>query len=152
MKLNKKEVGERIRQARKNRGLTQEELGELLNIHLNTISAWENGVFLPKTLILHKLAQVLNVTEAELLNGPQDNTWTLEIKFDNSNSNSNKELIDMVGDMPCISSITGTAKGAVLTLSGKWDTFRDDAKFQDFIDQLVKARDKILRLGEDWTD
>lgn len=104
----------------------------------------------PKTLKLKKLAAALNVTEDELLNGPKNDTWTLELKFDNSNSN--KELIDMVGDMPCISSITGTAKGAVLTLSGKWDTFRDDAKFQDFIDQLVKARDKILRLGEDWTD
>ena len=148
MKLNKKQIGERIRQARKNKGLSQEELGYLLNIHLNTVSSWENGVFLPKTLIMQKLAQVLNVSEAELLNGPPNETWTLELKFDNSNSN--KELIDMVGDMPCISSITGTAQGAVLTLSGKWDTFRDDAKFQDFLDQLIKARGKILRLGEDW--
>ena len=110
--------------------------------------ALENGKASPSIDSIKPLMEALGITEQELLNGPPNKTWTLELKFDNSNSN--KELIDMVGDMPCISSITGTAKGAILTLSGKWDTFRNDAKFQDFIDQLVKARDKILRLGEGW--
>ena len=119
-------------------------------MHETTIRRWEKGQGEPSISDIKKLAQALNVSEDELLSGSKSDTWTLELKFDNSNSN--KELIDMVGDMPCISSITGTAKGAVLTLSGKWETFRDDAKFQDFIDQLVKARNKILRLGEDWND
>ena len=56
----------------------------------------------------------------------------------------------MTADFPCISSVTGSKFGAVLTLSGKWDTFKDDAKFQDFVEQLIKARDKILRMSEDW--
>lgn len=139
-----------IHNFRKKRGLTQFELAELIGVHETTIRRWEKGQGEPSISDIRKLAQALDVSEDELLSGSNSDTWTLELKFDNSNSN--KELIDMVGDMPCISSITGTAKGAVLTLSGKWDTFRDDAKFQDFIDQLVKARDKILRLGEDWTD
>jgi len=100
----------------------------------------------PKTLKLKKLAAALNVTEDELLNGPKNESWTLEIKFDNSQ----KELVNMTADFPCISSVTGSKFGAVLTLSGKWDTFKDDAKFQDFVDQLVKARDKILKMSEDW--
>ena len=148
MKENK--FNDRLRELRKQAGLTQEELAKRINISLMTFKRWEWGQRAPRLEEIKRIAQALNVTEDELLNGPKNDTWTLEIKFDNSNSN--KELIDMVGDVPCISSITGTAKGAVLTLSGKWDTFRDDAKFQDFIDQLVKARDKILRLGEDWTD
>ena len=142
--------GNSITKFRELRGISQEELAEKLSIHITTLSRWENNHAEPKASYVKKLCEIFQCTEAELLNGLSNDTWTLELKFDNSNSN--KELINMVGDMPCISSITGTAKGAVLTLSGKWDTFRDDAKFQDFIDQLVKARDKILRLGEDWTD
>ena len=75
----------------------------------------------------------------------KNESWTLEIKFDNSQ----KELVNMTADVPCISSVTGSKFGAVLTLSGKWGTFKDDARFQDFVDQLIKARDKILRISED---
>ena len=142
--------GKRLKELRKKAGLTQEKFCKMLDVSIVTVKRWEKGIRSPRIEEVKRITSVLNITEADLLNGPPNDTWTLEIKFDNSNSN--KELINMVGDMPCISSITGTAKGAVLTLSGKWDTFRDDAKFQDFIDQLVKARDKILRLGEDWTD
>ena len=75
----------------------------------------------------------------------KNESWTLEIKFDNSQ----KELVNMTADVPCISSVTGSKFDAVLTLSGKWGTFKDDARFQDFVDQLIKARDKILRISED---
>ena len=140
--------GDVITKFRNLRGIEQGELAEKLNVHITTLSRWENNHAEPKASHIKKLCEIFQCTEAEFLNGQPNDTWTLELKFDNSN----KELIDMVGDMPCISSITGTTKGAVLTLSGKWDTFRDDAKFQDFIDQLVKARDKIVRLGEDWAN
>ena len=111
------------------------------------LSRYERGVLTPNSKTVLKIAQALNVTTAELLNGLQNESWTLEIKFDNSQ----KELVNMTADVPCLSSITGTKSGAVLTLSGKWDTFKDDAKFQDFVDQLIKARDKILRMSEDWS-
>ena len=136
----------RLRDLRKKAGLTQKELAERINISLMTFKRWEWGQRAPRLEEIKRIAQALNVTEDELLNGPKNESWTLEIKFDNSQ----KELVNMTADFPCISSVTGSKFGAVLTLSGKWDTFKDDAKFQDFVDQLIKARDKILRMSEDW--
>ena len=143
MELNKKELGERIRRARKNKGLSQEELGELIGVHGNTVSAWENGVFLPKILIMQKLAQALDIPEKDLLTDPPDDSWMLEIKI------SNKEVIDMT-QCEYISNLNLQKNYAALTLGGIYEIFEDDAKFQDFIDQLLRARTKILRLGEDW--
>lgn len=127
-------------------GLTQIELAEKLKVSNLTVFRWEKGEREPRASDIANLAAALNVTEDELLNGPKNESWTLEIKFDNSQ----KELVNMTADFPCISSVTGSKFGAVLTLSGKWDTFKDDAKFQDFVDQLIKARDKILKMSEDW--
>lgn len=39
-------VGENIYTLRKNRGLTQEKLAELVNVSFQAVSKWENGVSL----------------------------------------------------------------------------------------------------------
>ncbi|MBR1602390.1 MAG: helix-turn-helix transcriptional regulator [Synergistaceae bacterium] len=140
------EIGKRIKQLRQKAGLNQRELADMAGVSFSTLRRWEVYGASPRVEEISKLAAALHVTEAELLNGAENESWTLEIKFDNSQ----KELVNMTADVPCLSSITGTKSGAVLTLSGKWDTFKDDAKFQDFVDQLIKARDKILRMSEDW--
>ena len=68
---DKSELAGRIRELRKKAGLNQEELAEAIGVHLITISRWENGVDVPKTLKLKRLASALHVSEAELLNGPE---------------------------------------------------------------------------------
>lgn len=73
------EIGERIRRLRKNAGLNQETLADYVGVHINTISRWENGIDIPKTLKLKKLAAALNVTEAELLNGPEPKEFEIKI-------------------------------------------------------------------------
>ena len=42
-KLSKKQIGERVRALRTDRGLTQTELGEMLNLNQSNISAIERG-------------------------------------------------------------------------------------------------------------
>ena len=68
-----------IREWRKQRGLTQEKLAELANVHVNTLLRWEYGTREPKVSELQRLAQVLNVTEAELLNGPTKQEFEVKI-------------------------------------------------------------------------
>ena len=68
-----------IREWRKKRGLTQEQLAEMANIHVNTLLRWEYGTREPKASELQKLAKILNCTEAELLNGPAKQE--LEVKI-----------------------------------------------------------------------
>ena len=132
-----------IKQWRKRVGLTQEKLADLVNVHLNTLSRWELGQREPRASEIAKLCEVLGVSEAELLRGAAEEKWVLEIKI----ADSKEEVIDMTGTMPCVAAITGTQSGANLQLSAKWETFRDDAKFQDFIDQVTRARGLLLEMG-----
>lgn len=123
--------------------MTQEKLADLVSVHLNTLSRWESGQREPRASEIAKLCEVLGVSEAELLRGPAEEKWVLEIKV----ADSKEEVIDMTGTMPCVAAITGTQSGANLQLSAKWETFRDDAKFQDFIDQVTRARGLLLEMG-----
>ena len=63
--------GKRLKQLREGR-FSQEELAELLHVHNNTISKWENGLQEPRTKRIAELARILNTTSAYLL-GDTDN-------------------------------------------------------------------------------
>lgn len=58
-----------IADKRKEKGLTQIQLGELLNVSNRTISKWEKGDGLPDIAILPELSRVLEITIDELLTG-----------------------------------------------------------------------------------
>lgn len=62
-------VGQQILSLRKNKNLTQNELGERLNISFQAISKWERGETLPDTAILAELANVLETTIDNILCG-----------------------------------------------------------------------------------
>lgn len=63
----KKEIGFRVRQARINADLTQEELAEKANVSSNFISRLENGRVLPSIDRLYMLADILDVGLQDLL-------------------------------------------------------------------------------------
>lgn len=63
------EIGAFIKKCRKNKGLTQNELAEKLNISFQAVSKWENGETLPDTGILLELCDILEITVDTLLNG-----------------------------------------------------------------------------------
>lgn len=135
--------GSRLRTLRKNAGLTQEQLAEAIGVHLNTISRWENDSDAPNMFKLSLIAQALNVNENDLITPPQSQLWILQIKL----ADDKKEaVIDMTQNMDCVAAIEGTPYGADLHLSGSWDTFMDDDKFLDFVEQLLDSREAILQL------
>lgn len=53
--------GERIRQLRKEAGLTQEALGKKLGVIKQTVSSWENGVSEPNSEILSNMASIFDI-------------------------------------------------------------------------------------------
>ena len=136
-------LGLRLKALRRKAGLTQFELATEIDVHEMTLRRWESGLREPRASEIAKLCEVLGVSEAELLRGPAEEDWVLEIKI----ADSKEGVIDMTGTMPCVAAITGTQSGANLQLSAKWETFRDDAKFQDFIDQVTRARGLLLEMG-----
>lgn len=62
------EVGKYIKKLRKEKGLTQNQLAEKLNITFQSVSKWETGETLPDTSILLDLCNELDITVDTLLN------------------------------------------------------------------------------------
>ena len=60
------ELGNRIREARESKGLTQAELAGLVGVSRKTVNTVENGVFVPSTIVALKLAAALGCTVEEL--------------------------------------------------------------------------------------
>lgn len=58
---NKKLLGKRIKELRKNIGLTQEKFAEQISIETSSLSGIESGRHFPSLFILEKMAAVLNV-------------------------------------------------------------------------------------------
>ena len=56
-----------IREARLRKNLTQEKLAQEMGVTQAAVSQWENGVTIPRTCDLIKLAEVLGVSVTELL-------------------------------------------------------------------------------------
>lgn len=62
-------IGKFIASLRKEKGMTQKELGEKLFITDKAVSKWERGQSLPDISLLTKLAEVLEVDPTEILQG-----------------------------------------------------------------------------------
>ena len=69
-------IGERIKQARKAKGLTQEELAEKLGCTKQSIAQYEKGRRSPKIDGLIKIAESLNIPTSDLLGEPRPTTQT----------------------------------------------------------------------------
>lgn len=63
----KYEIGGKIRQYRKEKGLTQEELAKEINVTKNRISNWEQGINRPDADIIGNICRALNVSPSNLL-------------------------------------------------------------------------------------
>lgn len=63
------EIGQFIKKLRKEKGMTQIQLAEKLNISFQSVSKWEIGETLPDTNILLALCNELDTTVDTLLNG-----------------------------------------------------------------------------------
>lgn len=60
-------LNENIKKLRKAKGISQEELAIRLNVVRQTVSKWENGLSVPDSAMLIRLAEELNTTVSTLL-------------------------------------------------------------------------------------
>lgn len=72
-------IGSFIRELRKEKGITQEQLAEALNTSRRTVSRWETGVNMPDLDVLPQLAEFFGVDIRELFYGERKNTTMNEI-------------------------------------------------------------------------
>lgn len=63
-----KSIGKIISTLRKEKGMTQKELADKLNITDKAVSKWERDIAFPDTATIPKLAEILEVSVEELMN------------------------------------------------------------------------------------
>ena len=146
--IDNQNFGNRLKELRKKSGNTQAELAFLIGVHETTIRRWENGSKgTPSIEEIHKLCKALNVSEADLLNGPAPDAkkWVLQIKIADDFT---QEVIDMAKSVPCVSSITSTPSGSFLCLGGDYSLWTDDNMFKKLIADLKKFRSTVIQNGK----
>lgn len=67
--MNQQKIGEFLKELRKQKGLTQEQFAEIVNVSNRTISRWENGNNLPDLDILIEISDYYEIDLRELLDG-----------------------------------------------------------------------------------
>jgi len=121
--LNQKKIGCFLKELRKEKGLTQEELAEKLNVSGRTISRWETGANMPDISLLVEISAFFDVSIPEIINGERaGETMREEVRdvADKLSEYANAEKETMIRHIR-VHSIIGTAAlvvCGVLELSG----------------------------------
>lgn len=77
-----KGLGNRLSEARKAKGISQQELAKMAKIHYTNISKYEREEATPAADVLNRIAKVLEVTNDFLLNGSLNDKAKHSIKDD----------------------------------------------------------------------
>ena len=86
--MEQKKIGLLLKELRKEKGLTQEELAEKFFVSSRSVSRWETGATLPDLSILVELADFYNIDIREIING--------ERKKQDMNSEEKETLMKVV--------------------------------------------------------
>lgn len=70
--MNQADIGKKIAFFRKKSNMTQEHLGEKLNISGKTVSKWERGIALPDIITLKKICEVLKIELDDIITSKTD--------------------------------------------------------------------------------
>ena len=85
------EISERLKQARIQSGMTQEQVAEKVMVSRVTLSHWENGKTLPDIASLISLSDLYQISLDELLKG--DPKMTEKVKKDAKDLNNRRVLL-----------------------------------------------------------
>lgn len=87
--MDQKKIGSFLKELRKTKNITQEQLAEQLNVSGRTVSRWETGTNMPDISLLVEISELFDVSISEIING--------ERKSENMNSEA-KEAAQSMSD------------------------------------------------------
>ena len=67
--MDTKKIGTFLKELRKEKGMTQEQLGERIGVSNKTISRWETGNYMPPVDCLNMLSDIYDISINEILAG-----------------------------------------------------------------------------------
>ena len=78
--MNQQKTGSFLKELRKEKNLTQEQLAEIFNVSSRSVSRWETGTNLPDLSILVEIADYYDVDIREIIDGERTNDMNKETK------------------------------------------------------------------------
>ena len=106
-------MGSFLAELRKERNLTQAELGEKLGVTNKTISRWETGNYMPSVEMLEELSTMYGMTINELLSGKKLST---EEYKEMAETNIKETLKESTFSFVVMTKMTFSARSS----SGRW--------------------------------
>ena len=67
--MDQKKIGSFLKELRKEKGITQEQFAEIINVSGRTVSRWETGNNMPDISLLVEIADYFDVSIPEIING-----------------------------------------------------------------------------------
>lgn len=145
-------VGDNITQLRKQRNMTQAELGRLLNISAQAVSKWENGLSEPDIETSKKLCEIFEITLDELVglggNVKNDKPESQESeddaqRFEEKQKQREERAINSVPNGVC--NVCGkTIYGKVYYVCDK----NDKSTSVPYCEKCKRKRDTVLNINE----
>ena len=109
--MDTKIIGEFLKELRKEKGLTQEQLAEILLVSGRTVSRWETGTNMPDLSVLIQMAEFYGVEIKEILDGERkseimDKEIKETISKDAEYNKLDKKKLQKPGNIPIVNTKT----------------------------------------------
>ena len=138
--MDNNKIGKFILNTRKEKNLTQKELGDKLFVTDKAVSKWERGVSLPDITMLNKLSKILGVSVNDILDGTKESNRKIDV---------NKEI----ENIPKVLCDKHAGKMHIFAQSTE-KTFNEnvklnfDEKHLNFVDEIVKKTAKVCKVED----
>jgi len=109
--MNQINIGKFIAQKRREKNLTQEQLGEKLGVSHKSVSKWETGKCMPDYSVIEPLCQELSISISELLDGEENERGNIRLYDD-------KQMLNMVERVQRLEKQNQTLLGIMLAVMG----------------------------------
>lgn len=146
--MDQVQTGKFIAELRKEKSLTQVQLGDLLGVTNKTISRWENGNYMPDLAVLQSLCAVLEVNINEMISGRRLDEADFRQQADNNLLLSLDQARRMRREYKLIDFLTGAGTGSLIGMLTAPDSVRRNVVILISLIMIVIGQVKQWHFGK----
>lgn len=146
--MDQVQTGKFIAELRKEKSLTQAQLGDLLGVTNKTISRWENGNYMPDLAVLQSLCAVLDVNINEMISGRRLDEVDFRQQADNNLLLSLDQARRMRREYKLIDFLTGAGTGSLIGILTAPDSVRRNVVILISLIMIVIGQVKQWHFGK----